>query len=241
MSDNPKLTLELRSYNSESRSHQHDYHQLVLPVVGELELNVGQQEGKVSEQSIALVAAGKEHGFSATENNTFVVADVPSILAPQLEKLPAFIPLDSTLAHYVSFLHSHLSMNERRTSSERQMLLLLIQLFQERYGNSLRLDRRLEAAREYLDQHYQQSLSLSQLATVANLSSRQLNELFCREIGMTPQQYLIEKRMQLAWQLLESTNLSVQQIAERVAYSNLSSFSSRFRKHFGKPPSYFRK
>ena len=92
MSDNPKLTLELRSYNSESRSHQHDYHQLVLPVVGELELNVGQQEGKVSEQSIALVAAGKEHGFSATENNedlkVYITENFPDIKIQPVTSFP---------------------------------------------------------------------------------------------------------------------------------------------------------
>ena len=58
---------------------------------------------------------------------------------------------------------------------------------------------------------------------------------------MTPRQYLIEKRMQRAWQLLSEDRLQVQQVAQRVGYANLAAFSDRFRRHFGRAPSYFRR
>ena len=238
---NQSLTLELRSYSSETHTHNHDHHQLVLPVTGELSMNVGYQEGEVCSQQVAVIAAGLEHGFSASQKNSFVVADVPAALSPELERLPAFITLDPALTQYVSFLYHQLKEGPTSQSGERQMLLLLIQLLQERFGDELRLDRRIEAARTYLDQYFYQPVSLAQLSVIANLSPRQLSELFRRELGMTPQQYLIEKRMQKAWQLLESSALSIQQIADRVGYSSLASFSDRFSKHFGHPPSYFRK
>lgn len=239
--EHSNLTLELRSYSSETHTHHHDHHQLVLPVAGELTMNVGNQEGAVSSQQIAVVAAGQKHGFAASEQNCFVVADIPAALAPELERLPAFIMLDTALAHYVIFLHQQLKRSTARQSSERQMLLLLIQLLHERFGDVMRLDRRIEAARAYLDQYFHQTVSLAQLSVIANLSSRQLSELFHRQLGMTPQQYLTEKRMQQAWQLLEVGELSVQQVADRVGYGSLAGFSHRFRKHFDRPPSYFRK
>ncbi len=240
------LTLDLRSYSRETHSHQHDFHQLVLPVQGRLDMRVGQQEAAVSVEQAAVVAAGEAHGFAAPDTNRFVVADIPDALAPELARLPAFITLDPTLTQYVSFLHQHLQQSqqsqeeEQSRSSERQMLLLLIQLLQERFGDNLRLDRRIATARSYLDAHYAESVSMPQLATIASLSPRQLSELFRRELGMTPQQYLIEKRMQQAWQLLESTELPIQQVADRVGYSSLAAFSDRFRKHFGRAPRYFR-
>ncbi|MBB6520238.1 AraC family transcriptional regulator [Pseudoteredinibacter isoporae] len=238
---NSNLLLELRSYSSETRSHHHDYHQLVLPVDGELSISVDGKEGAVFSEQLAVVAAGKDHGFSSSNQNVFVVADIPEALAPNLEKLPAFITLDPILSQYVSFLHQHIKSDAFGKNSERQMLLLLIQLLQERFGKELRLDRRIESARAYLDQHFKETISLPQLASIANLSPRQLSKLFLHELGMTPSQYVIEKRMQKAWHLLECSTLNVQQVAEHVGYSNLSSFSDRFRKHFNKPPSYFRK
>lgn len=234
------LNIDLRSYSRELHAHKHDYHQLVLPVDGTLSMNVGDLEGEVSSEQIAIIAAGQDHGFASDDNNCFVVADVPADLAPELERLPTYIPLDSALMHYVTFLHQQMSQGRGSRSSERQMLLLLIQLLQERFGESLRLDRRVESARVYLDQCFHQTISLTQLARIANLSSRQLSKLFSNQLGMTPHQYVIEKRMQCAWQLLEAGHLKIWQVADRVGYSSLAAFSDRFRKHFGYSPRHYR-
>ncbi|QEQ97785.1 AraC family transcriptional regulator [Neptunomonas concharum] len=235
------LILELRSYGSEAHTHQHDYHQLVLPVSGALEMSVGNSAGVAHENRAAVIAAGEDHGFAASSSNAFVVADISERLAPELAKLPAFITLDPVIAHYVSFLHSQLSQDKNRSqSSERQMLLLLIQLLKERYGETLAIDKRIETARIYLDQHFEQPVSLALLSTIAHLSRRQLSELFKQEIGMTPHQYLTEKRMQQAWKLLEAQQLSIQEVADQVGYNNLSAFSDRFKKYFGYSPRHFR-
>ena len=234
------LILDLRSYSAETHSHQHDYHQLVLPVSGLLEMRVGPHAGKVSSQYAAVIAAGENHHFTGSADNCFVVADIPNALAPELERLPAFIRLSPALIHYVCFLHQQLQTNNS-PSSQRQMLLLLIQLLHEQQGEPLKLDRRVATARNYLDHHYHEPVSLSQLAGIASLSPRQLSELFRQQLGMTPQQYLIEKRMQQAWQLLETGQVSIQQVAERVGYASLAAFSDRFRKHFDIPPSFFRR
>lgn len=234
------LTLDLRSYSPETDRHKHDYHQLVLPVNGQLQMTVGQCAGQVSSQQAAIIAAGESHGFAGSTDNCFVVADIPDQLAPELERLPAFINLTPALIHYVSFLHQQLQQHNS-LSSQRQMLLLLIQMLHEQQGEPVQLDRRVATARDYLDAHFNQSISLPRLASIASLSPRQLSELFRNQLSMTPQQYLIEKRMQQAWQLLEQGTLSIQQVAERVGYSSLAAFSDRFRKHFDISPSYFRR
>lgn len=235
------LILDLRSYSGETHAHHHDFHQLVLPVEGRLSMEIEGQAGDVSNAELALISAGKEHQFAGSEHNCFVVADVPASLAPELEKLPAFIKLDKALAQYVSFLHQQLSQPGSAASSERQMLLLLIELLKERFGHRIRLDRRIELLRDFIDDHFQKPLSQARLAAVASLSPRQMNEVFRRELGMTPQQYLVERRMQHAWQLLANGKLQVQQIAEMSGYGSLASFSDRFRRHFGISPRHFRR
>lgn len=235
------LTLELRSYGSEVLAHRHDYHQLVLPVMGELSMSVGGRGGEVSLRQAAVVAAGRDHACAAPQRNCFVVANLPEALAPQLERLPAFVPVDGALAQYIAFLHHTLIQDGGSARGERQMLLLLLQLLQERFGEPVNVDRRIRAARAYLDQHYDQPVSLAHLATAAHVSTRQLSELFRRQLGMTPHQYLVEKRMQVAWQLLEAGQLSVRQVAERTGYGSLSAFSDRFHKHFGHAPRHIRR
>ncbi|MFC6672809.1 AraC family transcriptional regulator [Marinobacterium aestuariivivens] len=234
------LILDLRSYDRETRRHHHDYHQLVLPVEGALEMSIGGREGIVGPGQGAVIAAGDDHAFAADEANRFIVADIPAALAPELERLPSFIPLDSSLGQYIGFLQAELERSGIATHGRRQMLLLLVQLLTERYGSDLQIDRRVKAARSWIDGHLDQTFILADLAAVAHLSPRRLSELFKDCFGMTPQQYQLERRMQEAWALLETSNLSIQRIAERVGYGNLAAFSDRFRRHFGKSPRYFR-
>lgn len=234
------LVLDLRSYDAETQRHHHDYHQLVLPVSGTLEISIAGREGLVGPALGAVIPAGDDHAFAGSGDNRFIVADVPAPLAPELERLPSFIPLDTSLARYLAFLREELERPVPARHGHRQMLLLLIQLLCERFGGDLAIDRRVHAAQAWLDSHFADPVTLVQLATIANLSPRRLSDLFKRHFGMTPQQYLLERRMQEAWALLEGGNLSIQQVAERVGYGNIAAFSDRFRRHFGTAPSHLR-
>ncbi|SMR77554.1 AraC family transcriptional regulator [Marinobacterium sediminicola] len=236
-----EIGLNIRTYDEEGKSHSHDHHQLVLPLVGKLSLSIDAMDGEVAQHRAAIIPSGSGHGYCATEYNRFLVADVPEGLAPALDKLPCFVDLDPALLHYIQFLHAQLQNGTESDFTQHQMLLLLIQLLQERHGSQLKLDRRVLAAKQYLDDHFSQPLSLSDAAAVAHLSIRQLNDLFRRQVGMTPHQYLTELRMKEAWRLLEQSDLSIQRVADAVGYSSLSSFSDRFRVHFGKSPRHFRR
>jgi len=235
------INLHLRSYGSEGKKHSHDHHQLVLPLSGKLSLSINQSEGEVEKSQAAVIPSGSDHGYSANGQNQFLVADVPEALAPALERLPCFVELDTTLLHYIQFLHSQLTNGCASSHTEYQMLLLLIQLLQERHGDKLKLDQRVSVAKQYIDDNFQNKITTAHLASVAHLSTRQLNELFRCQIGMTPHHYLTELRMQESWRLLEQSDLSIQRIADAVGYRSLASFSDRFSRHFGKSPSQFRR
>ncbi|WP_336366479.1 AraC family transcriptional regulator [Marinobacter sp. C2H3] len=235
------LSLELRTYNDEGQRHDHRHHQLVLPVAGTLHLSVNGTGGEVSGQQAGVIPSGSDHGFAASDQNRFLVADIPEALAPALDRLPYFVPLDPALAHYVRFLHAQVTTAETGAATQHQMLQLLLQLLQERYGNPRSLDRRIAAARQLLDDQFHRSISAAELASVAHLSVRQLNALFREQLGVTPHQYLTERRMARARQMLEQTGASLQQVADAVGYQSMSTFSDRFRRHFGHPPGHFRR
>jgi AraC-like DNA-binding protein len=231
--------LDLRSYDRDTRRHQHDYHQLVLPVAGELQMQIGVREGRVHRRQAAIIGAGEDHAFAGAADNRFIVADIPVALAPLLQRLPAFIDIDDSLGRYIAFLQTELEQGGSQVV-RRQMLLLLLELLSARHDGAPALDRRVRAAQAWIDEHLDAPVTQAQLAAVAHISPRQLSALFHESLAMTPQQYLLERRMQAAWALLESGDLSIQRIAERVGYSSLAAFSDRFRRHFGKSPRDFR-
>jgi hypothetical protein len=120
------VKLEIRSYDSESKKHCHRYHQLVLPLAGELWLVVDHQEGAVVRHKAAVIPSDRNHGFAAPADNRFLVADVPEQAAPDLERVPRFVELDPALLHYVRFLEAQVSLRATSGSRQRQMVLLLV-------------------------------------------------------------------------------------------------------------------
>ena len=83
--------------------------------------------------------------------------------------------------------------------------------------------------------------TLEQLAEIACVSSEHLRRLCLKEIGRSPMRHLTFVRLQIAVQLLTSSNDKIDTIARAVGFSGIHSFSNSFVSWFGKRPSDFRK
>ncbi len=88
----------------------------------------------------------------------------------------------------------------------------------------------------YMKEHYAESLTLPDVAFQVGLSPEYLSRLFKEETGVKFVVYLNNLKLKHALRLLETTNLKVYEIAEQVGYSNLSYFSTVFKKNFGQNP-----
>lgn len=77
----------------------------------------------------------------------------------------------------------------------------------------------------------------TRLAELTGLSSPYLNKLFKRYTGSTLQQYMIRVKMERALHLLGETTMNVTEVAHALGFADVFSFSKRFRKYFGYPPS----
>lgn len=79
------------------------------------------------------------------------------------------------------------------------------------------------------------------LAREAGLSRSRFAELFTARLGMPAARYLMEWRLHKARRLLADTRLSVAEIAHRVGYESLPSFTRRFTRQFGVGPGRYRR
>jgi transcriptional regulator GlxA family with amidase domain len=84
-------------------------------------------------------------------------------------------------------------------------------------------------------------LSLDELAARALMSRRSFIRHFKAATGATPHAWLLSQRFGLAEELLETTNLPIEQIAERVGYRNSSVFREQFTARRGLPPRDYRR
>lgn len=99
---------------------------------------------------------------------------------------------------------------------------------------------RLGSLVSYLDQHYDEPLTLDDLASIACLSRRSLTRAFRTAFGDSPIDYLIRLRLDRAAGLLESTDLPVLDVAQRVGFADSNYFARAFRKHYGTSPTAYR-
>ena len=82
---------------------------------------------------------------------------------------------------------------------------------------------------------------LTTLAAAFHISARTMLRRVKAETGRTPLEYLQSARIDTAKRLLESEELSVAQITERVGYIDVTTFSTLFKRFTGQSPSQYRR
>ena len=95
-------------------------------------------------------------------------------------------------------------------------------------------------AQHYMERHYGENITVSQLAGLGYISPSALNRKFRQEIGMTPIDYLIEIRIERAKILLRRKSISMTEISMLCGFGSSSHFSSCFQNRIGMTPTEYR-
>lgn len=99
---------------------------------------------------------------------------------------------------------------------------------------------RVRKCLQYIEIHYADEISLSQLSKAANVSKSEILRCFNSVLHTTPYKYLMEYRLSKASRLLSDTSLSISEIAIRTGWGDQSYFTKRFREKTGCTPSEYR-
>jgi AraC-like DNA-binding protein len=100
----------------------------------------------------------------------------------------------------------------------------------------------IAAAISYIAGHYQEKISLSELAAVAGVSPAYLSKRFTREMGMGYADYVSLYRLTRAERMLrEEPEKTVTEVAFYCGFNDSNYFSDKFKKHFGIAPLKYKK
>lgn len=92
----------------------------------------------------------------------------------------------------------------------------------------------------YLWHNLSKRISLEELADALFLSKSTLCKTFRKEMGISVQEFLTKKKIEIACRYLEETDRSLQSLADYLGFSSLAHFSSVFHKNMGMTPNQFR-
>jgi transcriptional regulator GlxA family with amidase domain len=100
---------------------------------------------------------------------------------------------------------------------------------------------RVQRALSLIDAGTEQRLNVAELAAQVGLSRRQLLRLFRREIGKTPAEVLMHRRLERAHSLVLHSHLPLAVVSSAVGFSSQSHMTSSFKKFFGTTPAEHRR
>lgn len=214
---------------------------------GTLELEFKGDGGRVQAGRVAIIAPSDRHAFFSPDQGNCLVLDIdPDALLPGLEgqreqqlrllDRSSLQPLNPAQTHLISSLAGLISTQPWLADSGAALLL-----------NSLlgqpTAARRLPLARlnAFIEAQMARPLGVEDLARVCDLSASRFNHWCQLELGCSPLEYLRQRRLQRARQLLEHSNLPIGDIAARCGYSSQSAFTQAFSRRWQLLPSTLRK
>lgn len=109
-----------------------------------------------------------------------------------------------------------------------------------RRSTRVEIYRRLHEAKDFIDGNFEQKLTLDSIAGIAFMSSHHFLRLFRHVFGITPHQYLTQRRLERACRLLSESSLSIAEICRRVGFTSHGSFSWMFRRRMDRSPEQYR-
>jgi AraC-like DNA-binding protein len=100
--------------------------------------------------------------------------------------------------------------------------------------------RYLLRARDLVDGHFGEPLTVADLAREAGLSRAHFSLEFRRSFGVAPHVYLLSRRLERAAALLRTTDRSVLEICLSVGLTSIGSFTASFTRTYGMSPTRYR-
>lgn len=235
--------------------HAHEYRQVVIGLQGQTEFELSGRGSLVGPGQGCLVSESELHAFSGVGQNEILVINLPeSVLHGELsmkEKVDrlfsrdAYFQLDSQAQTLVKALTAEMVANPDDAVLGRAcadtLLCVMERHFREqvaprRHGHRLNMD----IIDLYIRQHISRKITVAQLAGSVFLAESQFHQLFKAQVGVTPHQYVLKKRFELAQDLLVSSELNLTQISDSCGFSSQSGFTTAFTRYFGISPSRFR-
>ncbi|WP_081972359.1 helix-turn-helix domain-containing protein [Paenibacillus borealis] len=99
----------------------------------------------------------------------------------------------------------------------------------------------LEQAKQYIEAHYTEALTVEQVAQSADFSAKYFVDLYKKKYGKSALEYAAELRIQQAKRLMAESGVKLRDIAHKVGYADEFYFSRKFKKMIGIPPAVYMK
>ncbi|MDN2662092.1 AraC family transcriptional regulator [Psychromonas sp. 14N.309.X.WAT.B.A12] len=240
---------------NEVENHDHDHHQLVIALKGYSEFCIEGTPNFIVPGQGCIVTTSSEHAFNGVGESEILTLNLPYELSVDTQIVKRIEPLFSSNQYFrldrqfQSILQLLvLEMKESpddillAEACKNTVIAMLHRHMHLDFPNKLSLKNRINMTiiDNYILQHIANKITVAQLAGCVFLGESQFHLLFKQQVGMTPHQYILQMRLNLAKKLLADHSMSLSAIATASGFANQSSFTHSFTKTQGTSPSKYR-
>lgn len=116
---------------------------------------------------------------------------------------------------------------------------LLSVIEQPEVKTASRTDEYIKKSKQYIDINFMHDITVEEMAKNLNINRSYFSTIFRKHYGKSPQQYLIDVRLENAAELITKHGYSISDAAMSSGYKDVFNFSKMFKQKFGMSPSYY--
>jgi len=237
------------------RSRRHGAEQNIAIVcasgVGWLELD-DQPARQIDAGSAVVIPAGVAHRYRADAEDPWSIwwlhavgSDMDDLVGQIVLNGDPVVPLRDTFSAIAAIDEAVTAMEQDETIPMLYLASgaawrLFAQLASDRVRGVAHTDDRMHSVQQYLRAHLGASISVTDLARLAGLSTSHFSAVFKQTVGLSVIEYVKRLRSARARELLITTDASIADIGEAVGYLDAFYFSRQFRAVNGVSPTTFR-
>lgn len=239
----PSYILQRNTYSS---------YLMIVMMTGSLSYETRHARGVARAGQVLLIDCNTPHSYAAQGKCSFTFVHFDGAQSREvyeellhrsggLIKLLRPNDLHESLGEMLSTLRQDRRLNEAQASA--MLHGILMQLLEASgaagsgtVGNSL-----VDRAIAYIQEHLTDRLTVETIAEHVGYSTGYFSHLFAGETGMSPYQFVVRSRVERAQQLLQTTRLTVQDVAFQCGFNSAANFCYTFRRFTGESPHEFRK
>lgn len=243
------------------KKHFHNFYELHIAQEGNAQIEIDEHRVSLKKGSYLLFPPKHPHSFHTISPDyaefvagfyvCFFETNTESLyIRTALEEYSVTCPLpcNSHIYHYANDCLRHIQIRPLFPSGvAMNLLLLLIEIAKQIMPNymtkkkSTSTDKLLNEINSYISSNIANGVNTSSVADHVHFSERHLNRLLQTELQMSVNDLILAERINRIRMLLETTDLTLEAIAELTGYTNAYNMSRAFKKYEGTTPGNYRK
>lgn len=236
--------------------HQHsNFSELIFVVKGEGVVTIGGERYAIQEGDLLIYNQGIVHEEYSSLTNPLETyycgishSERPYLIPSEHRPLIKTKEYRDAIQSLFTLIYDESQLQKEQYNEASEYLLMTLMIWIRRLSeldNSKNSDRDAESLairiKEFLDLNYLRHISLSEIADAFHMNPYYISHVFHRKYNDSPINYILNRRMAEAKQMLVQTKMKVSEIAQLLGYENSNYFTILFTRMMKESPTQFRK